>query len=235
MNDQFFVMLAIWYTVFIVSTTLHEAAHAFMAWRLGDSTAYQGGQVTLDPTPHIRREPIGMILVPLISFFFYNGKWMLGWASAPFDPNWAMQYPRRAALMAIAGPIANFILAFLAGLGLRYGLSTGYFAMPPFGAGGFAHIVVGANPGIANGIAAALSVAFIMNLVLAIFNLFPFPPFDGSAVLLALLPHNAARRVQGWMWDSNFQFLGMIAAFALAPKVIGPAVGFSLKWIYGDV
>jgi Zn-dependent protease len=234
MNDQFLVMLVIWYTVFVVSTTLHEAAHALFAWRLGDPTAYHGGQVTLDPTPHVRREPIGMVIVPLVSFLFNNGQWMMGWASAPYDPTWASRHPRRAALMAAAGPLSNFVLAFLAGLGLRYGLSTGYFVRP---AGGFdfSHLVEGANPGIADGLAAALSVLFVMNVVLAIFNLFPFPPFDGGAILLMFLPERAARRVQEWLWDPNYAILGIIAAYALAGQFISPAVLFGIRWIYGLV
>jgi hypothetical protein len=91
-----------WFLVFIFSTSWHEAAHAWVAHKLGDSTAYEGGQVSLDPTPHIRREPIGMVVVPIISYLI--GGWMIGWASAPYDPRWANQYPRRAALMALAGP-----------------------------------------------------------------------------------------------------------------------------------
>lgn len=58
----------LWYVVFIFSTTFHEAAHAFTALKLGDSTAYEGGQVTLDPLPHIRREPVGTIVFPILSF-----------------------------------------------------------------------------------------------------------------------------------------------------------------------
>lgn len=232
--DQLIILFVVWYTVFVVSTTLHEAAHAFMAWRLGDPTAYHGGQVTLDPMPHLRREPIGMIVIPLISFFFNNGQWMMGWASAPYDPYWAMRYPRRAALMAAAGPASNAILAFIAGIGLRYGLKAGYFARPN-GAWDFAHLVVGANPGIADGIGAALSIMFVLNLVLAIFNLFPFPPFDGGAILLAFLPENTARKVQEWLWDPNYAILGLIAAYALAGQAIGPAVMFGIRWIYGEV
>jgi len=231
MNDQFIVMLVIWYTVFVVSTTLHEAAHALAAWRLGDPTAYMGGQVTLDPTPHVRREPIGMIVAPLISFFFVNGQWMIGWASAPYDPLWAMRWPRRAALMALAGPAANLLLALLAGLALKYGLSTGYF-------GGlarwqFAHVVEGGKPGISEGIGVALSITYSLNLALAVFNMFPVPPFDGSAVLLGVLPERTARTVQDWLWDPNYRLLGLIAVYALGSQVVDPAVEWGVKRIYG--
>ena len=72
-----------WYVVFVFSVTCHEAAHAFAAMKLGDKTAYHGGQVTLDPTPHVRRSPFGMVVVPILSFLL--GGWMIGWASAPYD------------------------------------------------------------------------------------------------------------------------------------------------------
>ncbi len=96
---------ALWYLAFVVSVTCHEAAHAYAALRGGDTTAYLGGQVSLDPEPHIRRSPIGMVVMPILSIF-YTG-WPMGFASAPFDPAWADRYPRRAALMSLAGPAAT--------------------------------------------------------------------------------------------------------------------------------
>ena len=113
---------------FLFSTTLHEAAHAFAAYRLGDRTAYEGGQVTLDPIPHMRREPLGTIIVPIISFL--AGGWMIGWASAPYDPQWAYENPRSSAKMAAAGPLANLLLAFLAAMAIRIGMYAGVF-LPP--------------------------------------------------------------------------------------------------------
>ena len=112
MSGETLALLPLWYVVFLLSLTCHEAAHAFVAWRGGDPTAYHGGQVSLNPLPHVLREPFGTVLVPLLSFFFMG--WMLGWASAPYDPYWAARNPRRAALMSAAGPIANFLLAALA-------------------------------------------------------------------------------------------------------------------------
>src|SRR5271169_1105799 len=102
------------YIVFLFSTTCHEAAHALVAKRGGDSTAALGGQVTLNPIPHIRREPFGMVLVPILSYA--TSGWMMGWASAPYDPNWQQKHPRRAAWMSLAGPAANFALALIAGI-----------------------------------------------------------------------------------------------------------------------
>src|SRR5688572_25881590 len=117
-----------WFLAFLFSTTVHEAAHAFLALRGGDKTAYLGGQVSLSPIPHIRREPIGMLAVPLITAFTHG--WSLGWASTPFDPHWAARYPRRAALMSLAGPVANFTIALVAWIALRIGLGSGYFEFP---------------------------------------------------------------------------------------------------------
>jgi hypothetical protein len=95
----------IWFVAFLFSTTVHEAMHALVAWKGGDPTAYHGGQVSLSPIPHIRREPIGMLVVPLLTSLTQG--WAMGWASAPYDPVWAERHPKRAALMAAAGPPAT--------------------------------------------------------------------------------------------------------------------------------
>src|ERR1044072_7615686 len=100
------------FLAFLFSTTVHEAMHAMAALRGGDPTAYHGGQVSLSPIPHIRREPVGMLAVPLITTFTLG--WAMGWASAPYAAVWAERHPRRAALMAAAGPAGNFMIAALA-------------------------------------------------------------------------------------------------------------------------
>ncbi|MBZ0165999.1 MAG: site-2 protease family protein, partial [Candidatus Omnitrophica bacterium] len=117
-----------WYAAFILSIVIHEAAHALAAYKMGDDTAYEGGQVSLNPQPHIRREPLGMVVIPLVTYFL--GGWMMGWASAPYDPQWAMTYPKRAALMALAGPVSNLCLVFISGFLLRLGLWLGFFTIP---------------------------------------------------------------------------------------------------------
>ena len=77
------------YIVFLLSVTAHEAAHAWAGWKLGDDTAYLGGQVTLDPLPHIRREPIGMVVVPIVALMYIG--FPIGYASAPYNPLWAQR------------------------------------------------------------------------------------------------------------------------------------------------
>src|SRR3954469_8862925 len=109
------------YVVFLFSTTCHEASHALVAKLGGDTTAAR--QVTLNPLPHIQREPWGMVVIPILSFLFTQG--MIGWASAPFDPSWQRRHPRRAALMALAGPAANYTLMLLAVIGLHVGQTMG--------------------------------------------------------------------------------------------------------------
>src|SRR3990167_6103885 len=98
----------VWYAVFLFSTTCHEAAHAWAAKLGGDPTAALGGQASINPLPHIQREPLGTVVVPVASYLL--GGWMIGWASAPYDPLWAERHPRRAGLMALAGPGANLLL-----------------------------------------------------------------------------------------------------------------------------
>src|ERR1700675_5131548 len=98
----------VWYVAFLFSTTCHEAAHALVAKLGGDETAAQGGQVSLNPVPHIQREPWGMVVIPILTFISTRG--MIGWASAPFGPHWQRKYPRRPALVAPAGPAAHFSL-----------------------------------------------------------------------------------------------------------------------------
>src|SRR6267154_1271879 len=113
----------VWYVAFLFSTTCHEAAHALVAKLGGDETAALGGQVTLNPLPHIQREPWGMVVFPILSFFVFKSG-MIGWASAPFDPAWERRHPRRAALMALAGPAANYTLVLLVFFSLNLLLGT---------------------------------------------------------------------------------------------------------------
>lgn len=195
----------IWFAAFLFSTTLHEAGHALVAWRLGDPTAYHGGQVSLNPIPHVRREPFGMVIVPLLSYFASPNHWMFGWASAPYDPTWAARHPRRAGAMALAGPVANLSLVVLSGIGIRIGIVTGAFEVPTDVT--YGHLVEAPGGGGLGGLAALLSVFFSLNLILFLFNLLPLPPMDGSGVIQLLLPEEVSRR---WQLTARQPLVGII-------------------------
>ena len=220
-------MAAVWYMVFIVSLTFHEAAHSFAALKLGDPTAYYQGQVTLDPIPHIRRSPFGMVIVPIISFIF--GGWMIGWASAPYDPYWAQGNRRKAGLMALAGPTANFILILLAALTIRIGMLLGFFHAPDQAS--FNHVTA-ASPGLANALSVLVSILFSLNLVLLVFNLIPLPPLDGSSILSLFLSDPAARRYNAIIQEPTYRIVGLIIAWNILDYILYPVHTIALNILY---
>lgn len=207
-----------WFAAFIYSTSIHEAAHAWVAHRGGDSTAAEGGQVTLDPWPHIRREPVGMLLLPLITLFS-NG-WPIGWASAPYRVDWALKNPRACASMALAGPSANGLLAVAAFGLLSVGLMVGIFhpAQNP----GFSHWV-GARTEIARLAAVFLSIVLTMNMVLLLFNLLPFPPLDGASLPLFILPSSLTSSYFQLIHQPWISWIGAIIAWKASPILMAPA------------
>jgi len=203
---------AAWYLAFLFSTTLHEASHALVALKLGDPTAHRGGQVTLDPIPHIRREPFGMVIIPILSYIF--GGWMIGWASAPYDPEWACRHPRRAALMALAGPVSNLLICLTAALLIRLGFHLGWFSAPEQ-ISNATRLVSANRPGLCELAAVLLSVFFYLNLLLFAFNLIPLPPLDGSSLPLLCLSESAADRYTAFLRSPGVSFIGMIMAWQL--------------------
>lgn len=220
---------AVWFAVFLLSITVHEASHALVAWKLGDPTAYEGGQVTLDPLPHIRREPFGMVVVPLVSFALSG--WMMGWASAPYDPMWARLHPRRSAWMAAAGPASNLLLAIVAGVGIRIGMAGGWLAPPQ--AVSFAQLVTGT--GGAEVVATVLSVMFSLNLLLMAFNLLPLPPLDGGGMLPLILPADAARTVMETLRQPMVSLIGLLIAWQVFGYLFGPIFGLGLRLLYPEL
>ena len=229
MTADLLVLGLTWFVVFLFSTTLHEAGHAFAAHRLGDPTAYHGGQVSLSPFPHIRREPFGMVLVPLLTFGLSKGAWMMGWASAPYDPTWAHRHPRRAALMALAGPLANLVLVLLAGLAIRLGIAGGLF-FPPDRIGFTA--VTGAEGGFAAAAVAPLSILFSLNLILFVFNLLPLPPLDGSAVIAMFMSEELARRYQELLRQPMLSMVGILVAWNVFHPVFEPVHLLAIRLLY---
>ena len=198
-----------WYIVFILSATVHEAAHAWAAKKGGDLTSYSGGQVSLNPWPHIRREPLGMVVFPLITAFLIG--WPFGYAKTPYDPLWAYKYPRKAAWMAAAGPIANLLLMVLAVIIIKAGILAGIFVEPYSVT--LRQMVDPATEGRMTGIAIFVSMLFTMNLIMFILNLIPLPPLDGSGVISLLLNDNASRKYKQVITYPAFGLIGLLLAW----------------------
>jgi Zn-dependent protease len=230
MNSPDFALGAIWYVVFLFSTTCHEAAHALVAKIGGDLTAAEGGQVTLNPIPHIVRSPFGMVIVPILSFVL--GGWMIGWANAPFNPDWQRQYPRRSAWMALAGPAANFALMLLAGIAIRIGVATGHFRAPTF-INSYGGLVAPTNSADPTFLTTSLSITFVLNLLLGTFNLLPVPPMDGSTVVMLAMPESAALRYLDWTRRSgSYAMIGLLIAWQLFGRIFQPIFSFALHILY---
>jgi Zn-dependent protease len=229
MNPDTLALGALWYVVFLLSTTCHEAAHALAAKLGGDLTAFHGGQVTLDPLPHIRREPFGMVLFPILSFI--SGGWMMGWASAPYDPYWSQRHPHRAAWMSLAGPAANFSLAILAALAIHIGILAGALQLPD--SINFSRMVDAVNPGAADAIARFLSLMFSLNVLLGTFNLLPIPPLDGFSAVGLFMSEDRARAFEQ-MGNSirTYSFIGLLIGWQIFGKLYDPILGLSIKALY---
>lgn len=200
----------LWFVAVIVSLTFHEAAHALFAKLGGDLTAYHGGQVTLNPIPHMRREPFGMVVLPILSLLLSNGQSCMGFAHAPFDPAWAQRHPKRAALMAAAGPLSNLLLAAVA----------------------FAVLwAIGRPSGNeAEAIRRIAGTFLMLNLLLFLLNLFPLPPLDGHSVVQGLLPRTRA------FYDRlaaipSFGLVVLILAIYLLPEVFWPVFFEVTTWL----
>ncbi|MCZ6714897.1 MAG: hypothetical protein O7B29_13215 [Deltaproteobacteria bacterium] len=220
----------VWYLVFVVSTTAHEASHALAAYVGGDRTAYLGGQVSLNPLPHIKREPFGMVIMPLLGAFSYG--WPIGWASTPYDPRWEQRYPRRAAWMAAAGPAANLLLALLALILLRLGLATGSFAAPELLS--FSRLVI-ADTLFLQICGRLLSMLLTLNVILLLFNLIPFPPLDGASVLVLVLPEDIGLRLRETLRSGGFAIGGLLLAWYLFAQMIGPVWALLLRLVHPDL
>lgn len=218
----------VWFLAFLFSTTVHEAMHAFAAWRLGDDTAYRGGQVSLNPAAHIEREPIGMVLLPMLTSLTQG--WAIGWASCPYDPMWARRYPGRAAVMAAAGPAGNLLIAIVVLVILWIGLAAGWFVSPETVS--LDSIVELAGGGGASFVTTLLSIFIVMNVFLCAFNLLPLPPLDGSAVLSGVLPERHALKLQEFESNAMMSMVGLVIAWRVFPYFTGPLFSVLLRLIH---
>jgi len=186
--------VVVWVSIFLMSVTLHEIAHGLVANALGDSTAKRAGRLTLNPLKHI--DPFWTVILPGILFISTGGRFAIGMAK-PVPVNFArLRHPKRDMIwVALAGPFANVILAFLSNIMFKL------TAQPVF------------------------LYAIYFNLGLAMFNLFPIPPLDGSRILGGLLPNS-------WMLQlfkyERYGFLVVMALYfsGILLRMIFPAINF---------
>ena len=220
--DINFGQIFISFLVLVFSLTVHESAHAWAADRLGDPTARMLGRVSLNPAVHV--DPVGTLLFPLVGLF--TGAPIIGWAKPVPVATWRFEHPRRDYLMvAAAGPVSNLSLAFVAAMALRLlpgGVSM--LGVAPVDAAS------AAESRVLVPIARFMWSALEINLLLAIFNLLPIPPLDGSSVLAGLLPERFAAvldrvRPYGFVLLYALMFSG---GFSL---VVGTPYHYLLTWL----
>lgn len=224
------VLGAIWYLAFLLSTVCHEGAHALVAKAGGDFTAFHGGQASLNPLPHIRREPFGTVVVPWLTYLV-PPHWMIGWASAPYDPYWQQRHPRRSAWMALAGPAANFALVAISALAIRGGIAMRAFRIPAEVS--FTHVTeASAASGLAGFAAVFLSILFVLNVLLGTFNLLPIPPLDGHNGIMVLMSEETALRYLAWTRNQGLGMAGLLLAWILYGKIFAFIFRFFLAALY---
>ncbi len=191
----------------LVAMSVHEFAHAWVADKLGDTTARHAGRLTLNPLAHI--DPIGTILLPLVLFFTTGGRFIFG-AAKPVPINyWALKNPREDMLrIGASGPAANLILAVLASLALKF---------------------TRVNPGLDN----LLENFIAINVVLGVFNLIPIPPLDGSRILRGILPEGTGDILDIIEPYGFFIVLSLLAS-GLLNITIMPIINFILNLLIAN-
>jgi len=218
-------VIAIYAIPVVLAITLHEAAHGYVALRLGDTTAFAAGRVSLNPLRHI--DPIGTVALPLallaIGKLFGGGGILFGWAK-PVPVNFAnLRDPKRGMFwVAAAGPLSNLAMALLWAIVLKTGLSVPqvYFSMP---------LVLMGAAGI------------FVNVIFMVLNLLPLPPLDGGRILVSVLPHklgSAVTRIEryGFVILIVLLFTGALG-FVLRPLIVAMMAffGFILSVPLGEL
>jgi Zn-dependent protease len=205
--------IAVWALPLIFAVTVHEAAHGWVADRLGDPTAREMGRITLNPLPHI--DPLGTILVPMLMLAFTG--FLIGWAKpVPVSPS-RLHSPRRdMAVVAAAGPAVNLVMALIWSLVLLV-----------------AHSLVHTSQAIAIPLLLMSVAGVFINLVLMALNLLPVPPLDGGRILTGLLPVGPARALAG-LEPFGLPILILLLVTGIVGMVLGPVVFGSIAVLPGS-
>jgi Zn-dependent protease len=204
------IILIFQLAVLLMSVVIHEFSHGWVAYRLGDPTAKYYGRLTLNPLAHL--DFWGSFIVPLMIFVFSGGRAIFGWAKpVPFNPYNLRDQRWGSAKVAAAGPGANLLVALIFGLALRF--------MP-------AEILA------LTGLVQIFSLIVILNILLAIFNLVPIPPLDGSKILFAILPYSLGNLR---IFLERYGMLLLLFFIFFAFQWILPLVFFIYQLIVGQV
>jgi Zn-dependent protease len=197
--------ISIWAIPAIIAITFHEASHGYVAYLLGDDTAWRQGRVSFNPLVHI--DPFGTVVLPVM-LLMLRSPFLFGYAK-PVPVNFrALRRPRLGMmLVAAAGPAMNLLLATIAALGFHV---VGYVPAPG-----------------AQWLAANLMNALVLNVILAIFNLLPIPPLDGGRILVSVLPGSLARLVSRAEPYGLLILVGLIVVLPL----LGARLGINLDLI----
>jgi Zn-dependent protease len=188
------------YLIIVFSAVFHEYCHGWMAYYLGDPTAKNAGRLTLNPIKHI--DPIGTVILPLTLLFFMGG--FIGWAKpVPYNPYNLKDQKWGSTKVAIAGPGANVLIALAVGLALRFLPVSGLALV-------------------------ALHWIVFVNIFLALFNLIPLPPLDGSKLIMDLFPQSQAVKAL------ERSFVGIFLAILLALWVLSPLSQIIFRLITGS-
>jgi len=201
------------FLVLLFSLTVHESAHAWAAWRLGDPTGRLLGRVSLNPLVHV--DPVGTILFPLLAMV--SRLPIIGWAKpVPVDILKLKHYRRDFAIIAAAGPLANLLLAVIAAVGL---LAVRH---APLG-------VVG-QVDVSGPVGLLLATLVSLNVLLAVFNMLPVPPLDGGNVLAGLLPDQVAN-VYDHLRPYGFIILYVLIFAGVFRRVVLPPANLLVSWL----
>jgi Zn-dependent protease len=206
--------LVVFLVVLLLAISAHEAGHAWMSWKYGDDTAYMLGRVTLNPVKHT--DPIGTLLIPIAAFIFgsVGGALatipLIGWGKpTPVNPNNWTKYKEANVMVSIAGIGANLIIATIG-----FFIFKGMIEFGVINAGNF-------DSGVMKPIIIFLNYLVMLNVSLAVFNLLPFPPLDGSKILSTFLPESF-QPVFEMLEQYGFLILMLLVYFGIIGLIIRP-------------
>ncbi len=205
-DNGLFVQFLIISPLLLVSLVLHELAHGWVAWKLGDPTAKLHGRLTLNPLKHL--DTWGTVMLA-VTFLGSGGRFFFGWAKpVPISPQYFKDPQRGMMLVGAAGPLTNYLLALVAAglIWLTYTWSMW--------------------------LAQTLYILFALNVILGTLNLIPIPPLDGSRVVGGFLPREAYARWVSFDRYGNYVFVGLFFVMIAFPRVFNDTIGAVLEWSF---